>query len=85
MLSELNRIKHLNSLFPTYNNSDGTDSSHLEELDPDILTRTLVVALVGQVILFSLFRPDMSQEAIKQIDNVIDILVDGISTTEDKS
>jgi TetR/AcrR family transcriptional regulator len=56
-----------------------------EELDPDILTRTLVVALVGQVILFSLFRPDMSQEAIKQIDNVIDILVDGISTTEDKS
>ena len=49
------------------------------DLNPDILSRTLILALVGQVILFSVFVPEKSKLAMQQIEPVIDILVDGIS------
>lgn len=53
-----------------------------KNLDPDVLSRTLIVAIVGQVLLFSVFIPDKSTLALQQIDDVISILVDGIESRE---
>lgn len=50
-----------------------------ENLDPDILSRTLILSIVSQVILFSLFKPEKKETAFKQIDSVVTILLESVT------